>query len=106
MSFDNAPIKNIKEKWKLLPTFLQVRGLVKQHLDSFNHFIETEIHKVLKANEEVKCDADPNWYLKYVNITVGKPDIEERSYDLKSCSPHECTFKFAQKSLNSNSIIS
>ena len=43
-----APIKEIKDKWKLLPSFLEVKGLVKQHIDSFNHFVEHEIYQYLE----------------------------------------------------------
>lgn len=30
------PIKSLEDKWLLLPAFLKVKGLVKQHIDSFN----------------------------------------------------------------------
>jgi DNA-directed RNA polymerase III subunit RPC2 len=45
---------------------LQVRGLVKQHIDSFNYFINQEIKKIVRAkgNEKVTCDTDPNFYFK------------------------------------------
>lgn len=39
----HAPIKEVVEKWKLLPAFLRVKGLVKQHIDSFNYFVNTEV---------------------------------------------------------------
>ena len=72
-----APIKEIKEKWKLLPSFLEVKGLVKQHIDSFNHFVEHEIKDIVKANEKVTCLADPMFYIKYLDVHVGTPEIEE-----------------------------
>jgi len=61
------PIKTVKDKYELLPAFLKVRGLVKQHIDSFNYLINHEIKKLVRAkgNERVTCDADPNWYLRY-----------------------------------------
>ena len=31
------PVKAIEDKWLLLPAYLQVKGLVKQHIDSFNY---------------------------------------------------------------------
>ena len=34
-------------------SFLKVKGLVKQHIDSFNYFIEEEIRHIVKANEKV-----------------------------------------------------
>lgn len=56
--------KSFQEKWKLVPAFLKVKGLVKQHIDSFNYFINVEIKKIVQANDKVTCDADPLFYLK------------------------------------------
>ena len=89
----SAPIKSIEEKWKLLPAFLRVRGLIKQHLDSFNHFIDVEIKNVLKANDKIICDADPNWFVKYLDIKVGKPEIEEGFNIIRATTPHECRLR-------------
>jgi len=54
-----------QDKWKLLPSFLKVRGLVKQHIDSFNYFINVDLKKIVLANEKVTSDVDPQFYLKY-----------------------------------------
>ena len=87
------PINTVQDKWKLLPAFLKVKGLVKQHIDSFNYFINVEIKKIMKANEIVTSIADPNFYLKYLNISVGKPDVEESFNVTKPISPHECRLR-------------
>ncbi|XP_050391784.2 DNA-directed RNA polymerase III subunit RPC2, partial [Patella vulgata] len=89
----SASVKTIEEKWKLLPAFLKVKGLVKQHIDSFNYFINVEIKKIMKANEKITSDADPNFYLKYLNIYVGMPDVEEGFNITKPISPHECRLR-------------
>ncbi|KAM7116694.1 DNA-directed RNA polymerase III subunit RPC2 isoform 4-T4 [Molossus nigricans] len=88
-----APIPTVEEKWRLLPAFLKVKGLVKQHIDSFNYFINVEIKKIMKANEKVTSDADPMWYLKYLNIYVGLPDVEESFNVTRPVSPHECRLR-------------
>uniref|UniRef100_A0ABI7ZWV4 DNA-directed RNA polymerase n=1 Tax=Felis catus TaxID=9685 RepID=A0ABI7ZWV4_FELCA len=88
-----APISTVEEKWRLLPAFLKVKGLVKQHIDSFNYFINVEIKKIMKANEKVTSDADPMWYLKYLNIYVGLPDVEESFNVTRPVSPHECRLR-------------
>ena len=44
------PIDTARDKWNLLPAFLKVKGLVKQHIDSFNHFIEVELKKIIQLN--------------------------------------------------------
>jgi DNA-directed RNA polymerase III subunit RPC2 len=41
-----------------------VKGLVKQHIDSFNYFVETDIKKIVQANEIITSDIDPNFFLK------------------------------------------
>ena len=53
-----------QDKWELLPAFLKVKGLVKQHIDSFNYFVDVELRKILKANEYILSDTDPNFFLK------------------------------------------
>lgn len=50
---DAAPVNTLQHKWRLLPHFLAMRGLMKQHIDSFNFFIETEIMQIVEANREV-----------------------------------------------------
>lgn len=82
-----------QEKWKLVPAFLQVKGLVKQHIDSFNHFINVNIKKVVEANQLVLSDADPLFYLKYLSVQVGKPDIDEGFNVTKPTTPHECRLR-------------
>jgi DNA-directed RNA polymerase beta subunit len=45
----HEPIGGVKDKWKLLPHFLQMRGLMRQHIDSFNYFCEVDIKKIVAA---------------------------------------------------------
>nr|CAB3473384.1 unnamed protein product [Digitaria exilis] len=42
-----APVVNPVEKFALLPAFLKVRGLVKEHIDSFNYFIIKGIRNIV-----------------------------------------------------------
>ncbi|XP_055374306.1 DNA-directed RNA polymerase III subunit RPC2 [Condylostylus longicornis] len=87
------PIKNLTEKWKLVPAFLQIKGLVKQHIDSFNHFVNVDIKKIVAANQIVLSDADPMFYLKYLNVSVKQPDIEDGFNITKPTTPHECRLR-------------
>lgn len=89
-----APIKELKDKYELLPAFLRVRGLVRQHIDSYNYFINQEMRKIIhaKGNETVRCDTDPNFYLRYTNIYVGKPEYEE-DYVKTNMTPQQCRLR-------------
>lgn len=75
-SYDSSlrkPIKALEEKWKIVPAFLKIKGLVKQHIDSFNYFINEDIKKIVQANDKVTSDADPSFYLKYLNVRFHHP---------------------------------
>lgn len=86
-------ISTAKDKWNLLPAFLKVKGLVKQHLDSFNYFVETDIKKIVKANEKILSDVDPEFYLKYLDIRIGPPQRKDINSFTNSITPHECRLR-------------
>lgn len=50
---------------------------MKQHIDSYNYFVTTELKQILLANQKVTCDNDPNFFLKYTDIRVAAPSVEE-----------------------------
>jgi DNA-directed RNA polymerase III subunit RPC2 len=77
----------------LLPAFLRVKGLVKQHIDSFNYFVDVDIKNILKANNKVTSDVDPRFWLKYTNITIGFPDRTDPDAIDKNVTPHECRLR-------------
>ncbi|ESO07623.1 hypothetical protein HELRODRAFT_98395 [Helobdella robusta] len=70
-----------------------LKGLVSQHIDSFNYFINKDIKDIVKANEKLTINSDPNFYLKYKNIYVGKPDVQEALSISHPISPHDCRLR-------------
>lgn len=84
-----APIKSAVDKFQLVPEFLKVRGLVKQHLDSFNYFVRTEIKKIVFANPEIRSKTDPRVYLRYTDVRIGEPSMIIDGVTEK-LSPHKC----------------
>ncbi|PKA51483.1 DNA-directed RNA polymerase II subunit RPB2 [Apostasia shenzhenica] len=83
------PIIASVDKYTLLPAFLKVRGLVKQHIDSFDHFVNKDMPKIMKANERIVCPQDPSLYLRFTNISIGKPE-EYAEYMAEELTPHIC----------------
>lgn len=45
-----------------------------------------------KANEKVTCDTDPSFYLRYTNITVGKPSLEQ-DLIVEDITPQQCRLR-------------
>ncbi|XP_071901923.1 DNA-directed RNA polymerase III subunit 2-like isoform X1 [Coffea arabica] len=85
-----TPVKSAVDKFQLLPEFLKVRGLVKQHLDSFNYFVRTEIKKIVHANNEIRSSKkDENVYLRYKDVRIGEPSMIIDGVTEK-LSPHKC----------------
>jgi DNA-directed RNA polymerase III subunit RPC2 len=87
------PINTARDKWNLLPAFLKVKGLVKQHLDSFNYFIDVDLKKIVKANEKILSDVDPEFYLKYLDIRVGPPQRKDMNSFSNEITPQECRLR-------------
>lgn len=82
------------DKWKLVPAFLDVKGLVKQHIDSFNYFINYDIKKIMQSNNQVTCDVNALFYVKYLNIKVGEPKVEEGIITMdRLLTPQECRLR-------------
>ena len=89
----NKPIKNLEDKWKLVPAFLRLRGLVKQHIDSFNYFVNVDIKKMVAANSTIYSDhpSHKDYYLKFTDIKIGMPMIQEDFN--KHLTPNECRIR-------------
>ncbi|KAI3843089.1 hypothetical protein MKX03_018344 [Papaver bracteatum] len=84
-----APIKKAVDKFPLVPEFLKVRGLVKQHLDSYNYFVNIGIKKIVRANALIESANDPQISLRYTNVEIGEPCIDIDTAR-KSLVPQEC----------------
>ena len=82
-------------KYELLPAFLRTRGLVKQHIDSFNWLVHSELKKIIHAknNHTVKCDADPNFHIRYLDIRVDFPSVPEEHSGTRATTPQECRLR-------------
>eukprot|EP00606_Chrysophyceae_sp_TOSAG23-5_P000344 GSChrysophyteH2.ASY1.ANO1.1296.1 assembled CDS len=95
----SKPVGTVEEKWKLLPHFLRMRGLMRQHIDSFNHFINTDIKQIVAArsNREVRVcvrsDVDPKFFLHYTDIYAGEPSLDEDHYQQNTVTPFQCRLR-------------
>src|SRR6056297_2869021 len=75
----SKPVTDVADKWKLLPHFLQLRGLMRQHIDSFDFFVNREIKDIVNAasNRELRSEADPKFWLRYTDVHVGEPSVDD-----------------------------
>jgi DNA-directed RNA polymerase III subunit RPC2 len=71
---------------------LKLRGLVRQHVESFNYFITREIKQIMLANQRVTSEADHSFYLQYKDIRIGEPAAIADMVS-ESITPHECRLR-------------
>ncbi|KAK2657963.1 hypothetical protein Ddye_011015 [Dipteronia dyeriana] len=84
-----ASVKSSVDKYQLLPEFLKVRGLVKQHLDSFNYFVNTGIKKIVRANDHLVSTVNPSIYIRFIDVRIGQPSINRDGVNEK-ITPQMC----------------
>ena len=90
------PINTAQDKWNLLPAFLRVKGLVKQHLDSFDYFTDVALKEIVRANALVRSETSRDKFIMFTDIRVGKPNrLEDRTtgYVESGVTPNECRLR-------------
>ncbi|KAB8233495.1 DNA-directed RNA polymerase III core subunit RET1 [Aspergillus alliaceus] len=93
------PINTAKDKWNLLPAFLKVKGLVKQHIDSYNYLVEVQLKKIVESSSIIRSDVDHNFYIKFTDIYLGAPRRADEQQDAgpaftgSTVSPQECRLR-------------
>ncbi|KKK19475.1 hypothetical protein ARAM_005904 [Aspergillus rambellii] len=92
------PINTAKDKWNLLPAFLKVKGLVKQHIDSYNYLVEVQLKKIVESSSTIRSDVDHNFYIKFTDIYLGSPRRADEPQDAlqfseSTVTPQECRLR-------------
>jgi DNA-directed RNA polymerase III subunit RPC2 len=91
----DAPVGSLREKWRLLPHFLRLRSLLRQHIDSFDHFVDVDMRQIVgsPSAREIRSDHDPKFYLRWTDCWIGSPEIEEDSYSYSRAFPQTCRLR-------------
>ncbi|NVM53867.1 MAG: DNA-directed RNA polymerase subunit B [Candidatus Helarchaeota archaeon] len=80
------------DTWILMRAFFEEKGLVRQHLDSYNVFIGRNMQEVV--SEVGKIDPDiPQYHVKLGRMTIGDPTIREADGSVKPIFPIEARIR-------------
>ena len=92
---DDAPVGSLQQKWRLLPYFLSLRSLLRQHIDSFDHFVDKEMKQIVfsPSAREIRSEHDPKFFLVYEDITIGEPSVDEESFATQPMTPFYCRLR-------------
>ncbi len=78
--------------WKLMLAFFDEKGLVRQHLDSYNTFIDKDLQAIIDEQGVIETDIE-NFYVKLGKIEVGEPSITEADGSTKLIDPTEARLR-------------
>ncbi len=81
-----------EDKWIVLKSLFDEKGLVRQHLDSYNGFIEYEMQAIVDESAEVIPDI-PGFKIKFSKIKVGMPKVREADGATMEITPIEARIR-------------
>ena len=81
-----------EDAWVVLNAFFEEKGLVRQHLDSFNVFLEENLQKIVKENPKIIPDI-PDFYINFGDIVVDSPKIREADGAEREITPLEARIR-------------
>ncbi|BCU70538.1 DNA-directed RNA polymerase subunit B [Stygiolobus caldivivus] len=84
---------NTEQRWLITESFFKVRGLVRQHLDSFNDFLRNKLQEVIDEQGEITTEI-PGLKIKLGKIRFDKPGIRETDRGpLRDITPMEARLR-------------
>ena len=75
-----------EDRWVLMQAFLQEKGLVRQHLDSFNAFVTSWIKRIVKEFGRVETN-QAGVYIEIQDIKIGEPQFREVEGNVERLTP-------------------
>lgn len=78
--------------WIVMESYWQEKGLVRQHLDSYNAFIERGLQEVVNEFGGIKPDI-PDFEVKFGKIRVGEPEFQEPHGQRKPLYPMDARIR-------------
>ncbi|NHJ86527.1 MAG: DNA-directed RNA polymerase subunit B [Asgard group archaeon] len=82
----------IEDRWVLVESMVKELGLVRQHLDSYNEFIQNGMQDVVKEIGKIQPEI-PNYYVRINKIDMDPPNIREADGSLNNIYPSEARIR-------------
>ena len=81
-----------EDRWTLFDAMFKELGLVRQHLYSYNDFIETGLNKIVQEMGRIEPDVE-GYYVKLEGIEIGEPSIREADGSERPIYPMEARIR-------------
>ncbi len=82
----------MQDTWPLVEAFFKEKGLVRQHLDSYNAFIERGLQRVIDGIAGVNLDI-AGVDVKFGQVRLGKPSVKEADGSRPEIFPSEARLR-------------
>ncbi len=76
------------DKWEVLKSMYHEFGLVRQHLYSFNEFVEKKLNEIVQERPKIEPDIE-GFYVKLEGIDIGEPSVREADGSERTIYPME-----------------
>ncbi|MHA2218990.1 MAG: DNA-directed RNA polymerase subunit B [Candidatus Hodarchaeales archaeon] len=76
------------DKWEVLKSMYNEFGLVRQHLHSFNEFVDLKLNDIVQERPKIEPDIE-GFYVKLEGIDVGEPSVREADGSERTIYPME-----------------
>ena len=79
-----------QDHWDVMKSFFTEEGLVKQHLDSYNDFVNNTLQHIIDEIKGIKIETSEHTYdIKFGTIGLNPPRIVEVDGTVRSVYPRE-----------------
>ncbi|XXC01184.1 DNA-directed RNA polymerase subunit B [Thermogladius sp. KZ2Tp1] len=82
---------SIEDLWTLMKAFFEEKGLVRQHLDSYNRFVRELLPEIMREYREIPITADLKLVIK--DYKIGKPVWKNIEGVESEVTPMECRLR-------------
>ena len=74
------------DRWVLMEAFIKEKGLVRQHLDSYNAFVTDWIKRIVKESSRIETN-QPGVYLEILDVKIEEPQFREVEGNIERITP-------------------
>ncbi|MFX0079011.1 MAG: DNA-directed RNA polymerase subunit B, partial [Candidatus Hermodarchaeota archaeon] len=81
-----------EDRWSVMKSFFTSKGLVRQHLDSYNDFVERRIQRIVSDVGKIEPDI-PNYYVRLGRVEIQNPSVREADGSVRNIAPAEARIR-------------
>jgi DNA-directed RNA polymerase subunit B len=82
----------VDNRWVIIESYFRLKGLARQHLDSFNDFIRNKMQEIIDEQGEITTEI-PGLKIKLGKIRLKEPEAREAETGPKSITPMEARLR-------------